>query len=196
MDQGVNQIPKKNVRIEAGEFLIRTLKPEDASERWAAWMADPEVQYMLNSPPRSMTRSEFESYIEKFDQRSNLLWGIFEKRTDAGIGFFTVHADYALSQGVVNLLIGEPKFRNHGVLSSIRKHFAEYFFETLGLETMRASALARNEIIINTLLKGGWKVDQLLKEHMVAQAGQAKLDLYLLSLSRENWRKRQKQDQS
>jgi RimJ/RimL family protein N-acetyltransferase len=195
MAHGPTSIAKKEVRIDSGDFLIRTLVLEDASDRWAAWMADPEVQYALNAPPRSTTRVEIEDYIKKFDQRSNLLWGIFDQRTGAHIGFFTVHADYALKQGIVNLLIGEPEYRKHGVLSTIRKQFAEYFFETLGLETMMASALARNEIIVNTLLKAGWKVDKLLREHTIDHAGQAKLDLYLLSLSRENWRQRNRPDQ-
>ena len=195
MAHGPTNIPKKKVRIDSGDFLIRTLVPEDASDRWAAWMADPEVQYALNAPPRSMTRVEIENYIKRFDQRSNLLWGIFDKRTRAHIGFFTVHADYARSQGIVNLLIGESEFRKHGVLSTIRKQFAEYFFETLGLQTMMASALARNEIIVNTLLKAGWTVDKILREHTIDHASQAKLDLYLLSLSRENWRKRNQQSQ-
>ena len=195
MAHGPTNIPKKKVRIDSGDFLIRTLVPEDASDRWAAWMADPEVQYALNAPPRSMTKAEIENYIKRFDQRSNLLWGIFDKRTRAHIGFFTVHADYARSQGIVNLLIGESEFRKHGVLSTIRKQFAEYFFETLGLQTMMASALARNEIIVNTLLKAGWTVDKILREHTIDHAGQGKLDLYLLSLSRENWRKRNQQSQ-
>jgi RimJ/RimL family protein N-acetyltransferase len=184
--------PKKKVRLDAGDYLIRTLVPEDASDRWAAWMADPEVMYMLNAPPRSMTRDDIASYIKTFDQRSDLLWGIFDKRTGAHIGFFTVHADYPRSQGVVNLLIGEPEYRNRGVLSIIRRHFAEYFFETLGLKTMMATALAHNQIIINTLIKGGWKVDKVLKQHVTAHADGAKLDLCLMSLTRDTWRARNK----
>ena len=191
-----SNIPKKEVRIDSGDFLIRTLVPEDASDRWAAWTADPEVQYALNAPPRGMTRVEIENYIKSFDQRSHLLWGIFDKRTGAHIGFFAVHADYAVSKGVVNLMIGEPEYRKHGVLSTIRKQFAEYFFETLGLQTMIASALARNEVIVNTLLKAGWKVDNHLREHAIDQASQAKLDLYLMSLSRDNWRKLNRPDQA
>jgi RimJ/RimL family protein N-acetyltransferase len=184
------EIPKKTVRIDSSDYLIRTLTPDDASERWAAWMADPEVAYMLNVKPRGMTRSEIAAYIKTFDQRSDLLWGIFAKRTGQHIGFFTVNADFAHKQGIVNLLIGEREFRNHGVLSTIRAQFAEYFFEALGLKTMMATALARNEIIINTLLKGGWKIDKLLKSHVTAHADGAKLDLCLLSLSRDAWRER------
>ena len=185
---------KKKVSIDAGEYLIRTLNSNDASDRWAAWMADPEVRHSLNIAPRRMTTAELAKYIRKFDQRSNLLWGIFDKRSGTHIGFFEVRADYARSQGLVNLLIGEPQYRNHGVLSAIRKQFAQYFFETLGLKTMMATALARNEIIVKTLLKAGWTVNQTLRQHVTDHTSGSKLDVCLLSLSRETWRARNKPD--
>src|SRR3974390_2647078 len=135
---------KRKVRIDAGDYLIRTVTTDDASDHWVAWMLDPEVVYMLNAPARSMSKEEVTTYIKTFDQRSNLLLGIFDKRTGVHIGFFTVNADYVHSQGIVNLLIGEADYRNRGVLTVIRRHFAQYFFETLGLKTMMATALAHN----------------------------------------------------
>jgi RimJ/RimL family protein N-acetyltransferase len=190
MANGHSKPPKRKVRIDADDYLIRTVTAEDASDRWAAWMADPEVANLLNAPVRTMTKDEITTYIKSFDQRSNLLWSIFDKRTGSHIGFFTVNADYDRSQGIVNLLIGEGEHRNRGVLSTIRAHFARYFFETLGLKTMMATALAHNQVIINTLIKGGWKVDKVLKHHVTAHADGSKLDLWLMSLSRDTWRAR------
>jgi RimJ/RimL family protein N-acetyltransferase len=186
------KIPRKKAWIDCGDYLIRTLTTDDASDRWGAWMSDPEVVHMLNVKPRSMTKSDVANYIKTFDQRSNLLLGIFEKQTKTLIGFFAIHADYALSQGTVSLLIGDPQYRHHGVLSVVRRQFAEYFFETMGIKTMMATALARNEIILNTLLKAGWAVDKTLKQHVQAHTDGAKLDLCLLSLSRDVWRARRK----
>ena len=128
MADGDKTPPKRNVRIDAGDYLIRTVTVDDASDRWGAWMADLEVTSMLNAPARSMSKEEVTKYINTFDQRSDLLWGIFYRRTGVHIGFFTVNADYARSQGIVNLLIGEAEYRNRGVLSVIRRYFAEYFF--------------------------------------------------------------------
>ena len=147
---------------------------------------------MLNAPARRMTKDEITTYIQTFDQQSDLLWGIFEKRTGSHIGFFTVNADYDRSQGIVNLLIGQSEHRDRGVLSMIRRYFAEYFFETLGLKTMMATALAHNQVIINTLIKGGWKVDKVLEQHVTSHADASKLDLWLMSLSRDVWRARNK----
>jgi RimJ/RimL family protein N-acetyltransferase len=194
MANGPNKPPKRKVRIDAGDYMIRTISLDDASDRWGSWMADPEVANMLNTPPRGMTKDEITAYIKTFDQRSDLLWGIFEKRTGSQIGFFTVNADYPRSQGIVNLLVGDAEYRNRGVLSVIRRHFAEYFFETLGLKTMMATALAHNQIIIDTLIKNGWKVDKVLERHVTAHSDGSKLDLWLMSLSRDTWRARNKPD--
>jgi len=186
------KIPKKTVRIESDEYLIRTLTTDDASDRWAGWMSDPEVIHMLNAAPLKMTRSDIINYIKNFDQRSDLLLGIFEKRKGMHIGFFTINADYKLSQGVVNLLIGDPAYRHQGVLSVVRRQFAEYFFETIGLKTMMATALKRNQIILDTLLKAGWILNRTLNQHVKSHSDGTMLDLCLLSLSRDTWRQRNK----
>jgi RimJ/RimL family protein N-acetyltransferase len=74
----------------------------------------------------------------------------------------------------------------------IRSYYLKYLFETLGLKALTATALAHNQIIINLLIKRGWKVDKILKEHMTSHADGSKLDLYVMSLSRDTWRARNK----
>jgi hypothetical protein len=78
-------------------------------------------------------------YIKTFDQQSSLLLGIFEKQSGTHIGIFTIDVNYVRSQFLVNLLIGEPEYRNKHVTSSITVPFREYFFETLGLNMAMAS---------------------------------------------------------
>jgi RimJ/RimL family protein N-acetyltransferase len=179
-----------DVRIATGKYVLRALTESDASDRWASWMSDAEVTYMLNAPARSMTKADVAKYIKTFDQKTHLLLGVFDQQSGRHIGFFTIDIDGARSQGLVNLLIGEPEFRNHGVLSNVRRQFAEYFFETLGLKTMKATALSRNKIILDTLVKAGWVIDKTLPRHVRAHSDGALLDLCLLSLSRETWRAR------
>jgi RimJ/RimL family protein N-acetyltransferase len=186
------KIPKKAIRIHCGEYLLRTIKEEDASDRWASWMSDAEAMYLLNSPAKQWSKADVVNYIREFDQKFELLVGIFDKQSRTHIGIYTIKANYAQSCGLINLLIGEPAYRNHGVLSAVRKGLAEYFFETLGLQTMMATALARNKVIVDTLLKAGWRLDQTLDQNVKSHADGAMLDLCLLSLTRETWRARNK----
>jgi RimJ/RimL family protein N-acetyltransferase len=136
--------PKRKVRIDSEKYLIRTIEPDDASDRWASWMSDPEVTHMLNLRARTWKKADFLDYMKTFDQQSSLLLGIFEKQRGTHIGMFTVDINHVRSQFLVNLLIGEPEYRNKHVTSSIAMPFREYFFETLGLNMAMASVLARN----------------------------------------------------
>ena len=52
MPASQSKFPKRNVSLDCGLYLVRTLTVEDATERWASWMADPEASHMLNVPPR------------------------------------------------------------------------------------------------------------------------------------------------
>ena len=66
--------------------------------------------------------------------------------------------------------------------------FRDYFFETLGLDIMMATALAHNHAIIHYLLKTGWRLDQKLAHSVKSQSGGAMLDLCCFSMTRDAWR--------
>ena len=182
------KMPKKIVRVDCGKYFLRTLKSEDASDRWASWMSDPKNLRLLNSAPRVMTRNDIVTYIEQFDQRSHLLIGIFEKRSGTHIGFFRVDIDHALNRCLGFMMIGEQKYRHWSVTQELRVSFQDFIFETLGLNTMLGTALASNRPMIRYLLKSGWTLDKTAERHVKSQSDNAMLDLCFLSLSRQAWR--------
>jgi RimJ/RimL family protein N-acetyltransferase len=181
------------LRIEAGGYLVRTLTVKDASERWGEWLADPEVAYLLNAEPRRLTRSEVVDYIRSFDQHSRLLLGIFDQQAGKHIGIITVAIDHAASRGLGNMLIGEPDYRNQGVLNSLRRSLAELLFDTLGLQTMVASVLAHNQVVLDWMRKHGWILEHTLKGHIRSRRGDQMLDVCLLRYPREAWEARKRE---
>src|SRR5712691_720795 len=188
-----SKISKKTVRLDCGKYLVRTVTVNDASERWGRWMADPEASFMLNSPPTVMAKREVESYIKKFDQRSHLLLGIVEKNSNKLIGFLRVDIDEVHGRFLVSMLIGEPDYRNNGVTQEFTPAFRDYFFETLGLKTMLATALAHNRPIIHYLLKTGWTLDKTIPRHVKSHRDGTMIDLCYFSHTREAWRAWKKQ---
>jgi RimJ/RimL family protein N-acetyltransferase len=183
-----SKIPKKTVRLDCGKYLVRTVTVDDASDRWGGWMADPEASQLLNARPQILKKSDVASYIESFDQRTHLLLGIFENASGKQLGFLRVDIDAALGRFLVSMLIGEPDYRNKGVTNDITVPFRDYFFETLGLKTMLATALAHNQPIIHYLLKSGWNLDKTIGQHVKSIADDAMLDLCFFSLTRDAWR--------
>lgn len=180
--------PHKNVNLDCGKYLVRTVTVEDASDRWGNWMADPEASFMLNSPPKAMSKADIESYIMRFDQRSHMLLGIFEKASNKLLGFIRVDIDHAHGRFLVSMLIGEPDYRNKGVTQDITLGFRDYFFETLGLKTMLATALSHNRPIIHYLLKTGWTLDKTIPRHVKSRTDDTMFDLCYFSQSREAFR--------
>jgi RimJ/RimL family protein N-acetyltransferase len=179
---------QKNVHLDCGKYILRTVTVDDASDRWGSWMADPEASFMLNAPPKTMTKSEVESYIRTFDQSSHLLWGIVEKASAKLLGFLRIDIDDAHGRFLVSMLVGEPDYRNKGVTQDITPAFRDYFFEALGLKTMLATALSHNRPIIHYLLKTGWTLDKTIPRHIKSHVNGAVLDLCYFSQSREAWR--------
>jgi RimJ/RimL family protein N-acetyltransferase len=181
-------ISKKNIRIECGKYLLRTIKKDDACDRWASWMSDPQAIYQMNLSPRSWTKDKVLQYIRQFDQRLNLLIGIFEKQSWKHIGVLTINIDRDANTFLVNLLIGDPEYRNRGVTNDITVPFRDYFFETLGFEGMNCMVLSHNRVIIHYLVKTGWQLVDTRKGHVKSTADGTMLDLCFFSLSRDAWR--------
>jgi RimJ/RimL family protein N-acetyltransferase len=111
--------PKRILRFDCGRYFVRTIKREDASDRWAGWLADPWAAGVMNSPARTLGKRDIADYIRQFDQRSRLLLGVFEKGTRAHVGIIRIDADYVTNECHVNVLIGNPEYRGRGLMSEI-----------------------------------------------------------------------------
>src|SRR3954463_5174447 len=85
---------KKEVWFPCGRYFARTIKREDASDRWAGWLSDPHTVHVLNTAARTLQRKDIADYIKQFDQRSQLLLGIFEKGTRLHVGFIRLDIDH------------------------------------------------------------------------------------------------------
>ena len=176
------------VVIETPNLTIRTLTTDDASDRFASWFAQADIRQSLNLPEQNKTKADMAAYVASFDQRSHLLLGIFDKANDLLVGLLTVQIDWRIGRYLVNTVVGEPAYRSKGVMLEVTPPFREYFFETLGLNVMTATALATNAPIIAYLEKTGWTRNQTLKEHTRSHADGAMIDLHLYSITRESWR--------
>lgn len=58
-------IPKREVYLTCGNYILRTLTPDDASHRWAGWMSEPKNQRLLNAAGKAMTRDANEALTEQ-----------------------------------------------------------------------------------------------------------------------------------
>ena len=59
------------VALTTERFLVRSLTPADASDRWSDWSADPDVMGPLNIPVVRMTKDRLARYIAHHDNDRN-----------------------------------------------------------------------------------------------------------------------------
>ncbi|MEQ1866794.1 MAG: GNAT family protein [Micropepsaceae bacterium] len=167
---------------------MRRLTVEDASDRFAGWFEQAEVREALNLPAQSKTKAQICDYILTFDQETNYLVGIFDKANDLLVSIITIRIDWRLRRFLANTVVGEAEYRNRGVLSEISRPWRDFFFETLDLHVMTATALATNKPIAGYLAKTGWTLVRTLKGHTRRHSDGAMIDLCLYQLTRDAWR--------
>jgi len=149
------------IRVETEHYLVRTLDVDDASERAGQWLADPEKAKMINAPARALSLAEMRAYIASHDRISGHILGIFDKANGNHIGFWAIYIDWPLQEFLVNVLVGERGTAAPGARRETQRKLMAYFFEDLGLETVRFSVLTRNEPVGSKLERAG-----LAPEHM------------------------------
>jgi [ribosomal protein S5]-alanine N-acetyltransferase len=178
------------INLTTERFLVRTLTPADASERWGAWSADPEVMGPLNVPVRPMSKDELMRYVARFDNNVGYLIGIFAKTLSLHIGFFVVEVNKLHASANFNLVIGDKQYWGKGVVNEVRAALLDEFFERRGIEKAYGTPLARNFPAIFNYKAQGWRLEGVLRGQCKAIAGGARLDQYQFGMLREEWRAR------
>jgi RimJ/RimL family protein N-acetyltransferase len=180
------QVAKKDLWFRCGRYFLRTVKREDASDRWASWLSDPWTVHVLNSAPRAFTRSDVADYIKQFDQRSRLLLGIFEMGTRLHVGFVRIDLDMT-GDALVNAVIGEAAHRNRGANTDVFVALLDFLFDKVGLRRVRASVLLRNDATLAYLLKLGWQKDATPGAPVKSVADGSPLETCTVSWTREGY---------
>jgi RimJ/RimL family protein N-acetyltransferase len=188
MDRMEQRPRKKELWFPAGGYFLRTIKREDASERWAGWLSDPHTVHVLNTAPRPMSKADVADYIRQFDQRTQLLLGIFEKGTRLHVGFVRLDIDYAAKDALVNAVIGDAAHRNAGATTEVFVPLLDYLFDTVGLDKVKASILRRNQVTRDYLEKLGWRTEPARQPAVRSHADGSLLELDLVGYTRAAYR--------
>lgn len=176
-----------NIRIETPNLCLRTLTVNDASPQWLGWFGQTEIRDGLNLSDAPKTLAEVTAYIQTYDQRSNIILGIFDRTNDLLLGIHATQVDWHTGRYLANTFVGEAAYRNRGVMLEVAQPTRDYFFDVLNLKVMSATALATNKPIVNYLHKTGWTLNRTLKNHTRSNKDGTMVDLHLYSITREAW---------
>ena len=151
-------------------LLFRTLGVEDVSDRYLAWLADPEINRFLETRFEPQMRESCIQYVldQQHDALSHL-FGIFVKdsREHIGnikLGFINPHHQ----TGQLSLLIGEKNYWRAGYATESVRRITEWGFDVLGLERIEAGCYDNNLGSLRAFLKVGYAVEGYFRSSLVS----------------------------
>ncbi|MFO1235919.1 MAG: GNAT family protein [Alphaproteobacteria bacterium] len=174
------------IRIETERWLLRTLVPADASERWCGWVADPEVMGPVNTPPRTMSRAELAAYIARFDQETRLLIGIFDRANGLHVGFYQIDVSPTHRTAAFNVIVGDKSYWGRKVVLETRAALLDHLFRG-GVEKATGAPLARNFPAVFNYKAQGWRLEGILKGQCRPMYNGPRLDQYQFGLLKDEW---------
>ncbi|MCE9520897.1 MAG: GNAT family N-acetyltransferase [Alphaproteobacteria bacterium] len=171
-------------------FVVRSLTPADASDRWCNWSADPDVMGPLNVPANRMTKDQLARYIAGHDNDRLYLLGVFTKAMNQHIGFFMIELGKLHATAGFNLVIGDKHFWGKGVVNEVRAALLDEFFERRGVEKAYGTPLARNFPAVFNYKAQGWKLEGVMRGQCKSVVDGTRLDQYHFGMLRDEWRAR------
>lgn len=157
-------------RIETERLVLKPLQLTDATQMYADWLNDPEVNQYLETRYQEHTIASCQAFIEQCNgDTSTQLFGIFVKATGAHIGnakLGFIHPVYL--RGQLSLFIGNKAYWNKGLASEVVKSLTDFGFAELGLNRIEAGCYEENLSSLRIFLKAGYNVEGFLRSHVIS----------------------------
>jgi RimJ/RimL family protein N-acetyltransferase len=176
------------VSTHSERFIIRSLTPNDVSERWCNWSGDPDIMTPLNMPVRKSTREGLVKYVQQQNNDRNYLIGIFAKSMGQHIGFFQIDVNKLHRTAGFNVVIGDKQYWGKNAVNETRAAILTEFFERRGLEKAWGQPLARNFPMIFNYKQQGWKLEGILRGQCLSVVDGSRIDQYQFGMLRDDWR--------
>ena len=178
------------IRLTTERFLLRSLELSDATERFAAWLADPEVMKPLNKPTSQLTVQQLQAIIRAVDGISNFQIGIFERRSKTHVGNFYASIDDVHQTATFDVMIGDTGYWGGKVVNECRAALLDHFFRVRGIEKVIGRPLVRNFPSVFNYKAQGWHLEGILKDQWRSFYGEGRLDQYQFCMLKDEWRSR------
>lgn len=137
-------------------ITLRIMEDADASERYASWLNDPEVNRYLGT--KHATVEELRAYIAEKDRADNaLFFGIF-LRDGTLIGTIKLEPiDLAAKQATIAVMVGDKAQWGKGFGNEAMQLLIEWCFSTLGLEEIILGVVGTHFPAIRSYEKLGFR---------------------------------------
>ena len=188
----MNSIPPKAwtpgdpVWLESPNYVARSLRPDDVTDRFVSWFSDAENMRYVHVPAGE-GRAQIVKYIGEFDNRTSFFMGLFVKGTGQLFGWRQIIYDGEHRTALLTLVIGEKEFQGRRVNRELQPVFYEFLFVTLGVHKMFAEIFDGNIRSHRLAIAAGYELEGVLRDHYVADDGKSR-DISMYGMFEAGWR--------
>lgn len=136
---------------------LRSLVSGDASEAYASWLNDPEVNKFLET--KSATQSSLLGFIEQKNQQPDVFFfGIFVNEINLHIGTIKLDKiDHASESGTLAIMVGDKQYWGQGYGAEAMKTLIDFARKDLDIKKFELGVVAQNFTAINAYVKLGFQ---------------------------------------
>ena len=168
-------------------YEVRTLRAEDASERYLSWYLDPKVMHPQNAPTARLTMDELRAHIAGFDRQKSHLLGIFDPAKKLHVGCYILNIQPQHRIARIHIMIGDEAYRNRGVATETTTGLIDHLFASRGIEKVVVQVLTSKIGFNRVMEKIGMRVEGHLKGEVIASGGSGRLDQVLYGILKKEW---------
>ncbi|MBE9555633.1 MAG: GNAT family N-acetyltransferase [Proteobacteria bacterium] len=186
-------MPGSPVELLTENFVIRSMREQDITQRYADWWRDPELMAGLSTPYAGHSVERHRQQLRnQYDNKTKFLIGLFDKSTGKLIGVFFVFTNSFHRVANMTTIIGERDYWGKNILLELNGAGMDFLFGILGVDKVGGKAMARNlpTVFINKAM--GLKVEAVLRKEWRMPDG-TRADLLQFGILREEWEKRRKE---
>ena len=183
----MKQVKKRNIRLKTDRFLVRTLRESHACEALLGWLADAELMKNVNHTPQRFTMLQLRRFIMSYDQATRLLIGVFDRENEKLVGYYTIEINHPQRRAAFNVVIGDRDYWGQRVVLETRAALMDYLFQSGAIDKLIGAPLARNFPAVFNYKAQGWKLEGLMRSHVLSATGKSRIDQYQFAMLKEDW---------
>lgn len=144
--------------VEGAQIYLRDVTPDDVSDRYCAWLNDPDVNRYLETRFEPQTRDRILAYVDAQNNALDTVFLAIVRRVDhLHVGNLRIGAlDPLHRTATLALVIGEKAAWGTGIGTEAIELATQYAFEHLDLRKLTARCYATNLGSIRAFEKAGW----------------------------------------
>lgn len=153
-------------RIQGERLYLRDVCSEDVSDRYVAWLADPEVTQYLETRHSPQTKESIIAYVRQFrGDPDNLFLAIILDGSEQHIGNIKLGPiNWIHRFADVSLFLGEKSCWGKGYATEAIRILVRHAFDALKLNRLQATIYGANTGSIRAFLKVGFQEEGTLRK--------------------------------